>query len=833
MARSPALAFLLDYLGGDYQLGLLRGVEDAAAEAGLNLFAVVGRSIHTSNAVEAAQSEIYRRIGPSSVDGVIVAAGCLGHQAGMDEIGEFCRRFGAVARCSISAALPGIPSITISNRRGMQAIVDHVLRAHGRRRVAYVRGPEGGEEAQARLEGYIAALEEHGIVFDPGLVQTGDFWIHSGAAAATRLLDDGTPFDALVAANDYMALGALETLRARGVRVPQEVIVAGFDDVPSARIASPSLTTVRQPLHRLGQLGVETIRRQLAGERPEDHVELDVELVTRQSCGCGYRSNHGTDAAPVAVPVRGAWSGLAAHRDPLRATLRRCIPYAPQSFGDWADGLLDALDAELRGEGDRFLRALEEILDRAQPRGELIAQFNAVVVTLRAYFKRVVIVSDRSEGSLGQRLEDLWYSATLLVGNAATRSQMRVIFDADRAQDVLRASMERLSTALSHGTLIQSLREVLPPMGIRSVAMSLYQDSADRSTLVPFFVWRHDDAGAPTPSAPFPSSDLAPPGFFSQIQRWSHIVMPLAFGKSHYGVGVFESGEHPSLYRALRDQIAASLESAELHRAVVQQTELRERAERQHLQTEALIAQQIQTAILPRAMSVEGLDLAAIMVPAAEVGGDYYDVLPTKTGCWIGIGDVTGHGLLSGLVMLMIQGFVAGMLAVNDDAEPSALVSTLNSVLYKNVHDRMQRDEQATLLLLRFERDGRIAYAGFHEEILVVRARTGRCDRLATSGFWLAATRDVSALTTTSTAKLENGDLLVLFTDGVVEAVDSHRKEFGGDRLCALLEAQRSRPVGEICSAVVEAVRNWSPSPADDITVLVGRYAAVGSDRAV
>jgi phosphoserine phosphatase RsbU/P len=824
MSRPRSIALLLDYLGGDYQLGLLSGVEDAAAESGLDLLAVVGRSVRALTPSEAAQSDIYSRVASNCADAVIVGAGCIGNHVSLDDLAVFCRQYDALARCSISASLPGIPSITVSNRRGMYAVVDHVIRAHGCRRVAYVGGPAGGEEARERLQGYVGALEANGLSYDPDRVESGDFWIQSGAAATGRLLDRGKPLDALVAANDYMALGALGTLRARGVRVPHDLIVAGFDDVPSARIASPSLTTVRQPLHRLGQLAVETVRRQLAGETVPEHVVLDVDLVTRQSCGCGYAIE--SEGLPSRSPqVRDVAAWLDVHRDALGDLLRTCVPFAPPALGSWTSGLLDALRRELAGESDRFLHEFEDVLDRAQPRSELINQFNGVVAALRASFRRAA-GTGFADAAGADRLEDLWYAATRIVAAATSRSQMRVIFDADRAQDVLRESVEKLSTALSHGALIDALREVLPPVGVRSMALSLYEDPSRRTSLVPFFVWHRDAPPADPRREAFPSSKLAPEGYFAAGERRSYIVMPLVFGGQHFGISVFESGVHPSVYRALRDQIAASLEGAELHRAFVQQAELRERAERRHLQTEALIAQQIQTAILPRTIAVEGLDLAALMLPAAEVGGDYYDVLPTANGCWIGIGDVTGHGLLSGLIMLMIQGFVAGMVAIDDKAAPAHLVTTLNTILFRNVRDRMGRDEQASLMLMRYWRDGRLDFAGFHEEILVLRARTGRCERIPTTGFWLAATRDIRSMTTDAHARLEDGDLLVLFTDGVVEAVDARRQGFGPERLCATIEAQQSRPVREICAAVADAVRGWAPSQTDDVTILVGRYAA-------
>jgi serine phosphatase RsbU (regulator of sigma subunit) len=214
------------------------------------------------------------------------------------------------------------------------------------------------------------------------------------------------------------------------------------------------------------------------------------------------------------------------------------------------------------------------------------------------------------------------------------------------------------------------------------------------------------------------------------------------------------------------------------------------------------------------------------MAPAVEVGGDYYDVLPTNGGCWIGVGDVTGHGLLAGLLTLMIQGMVAGMVQVDQGSTPSKLVAALNAALFSNLRNRMLREEQATLLLMKYRRDGALTFAGYHEQVLILRRASGICERLRTQGVWLAAVPDIGPVTRDCATTLSDGDLLVLYTDGVVEALDAHDEEFGIGRLCAIVEAHRTEPVDRICAAVLVAVERWAAVQADDRTILVGRYSA-------
>ena len=169
------------------------------------------------------------------------------------------------------------------------------------------------------------------------------------------------------------------------------------------------------------------------------------------------------------------------------------------------------------------------------------------------------------------------------------------------------------------------------------------------------------------------------------------------------------------------------------------------------LKKELEIAQHIQTSILPRGFEVPGLEIRAHMLPAAVVGGDYYDVRPQPDGCWIGIGDVSGHGLTAGLLMMMIQSGISALTLARPDALPHQVLPHLNRMLWENVRERLGRDDFATLCLLRYFRDGRLLHAGAHEDILVCPAGGGPCQRIAAPGTWLGGVRDIARVTQTHT----------------------------------------------------------------------------------
>jgi DNA-binding LacI/PurR family transcriptional regulator/serine phosphatase RsbU (regulator of sigma subunit) len=820
-AGNRTLYVLVDYYGGDYQMSLIEATERHARKLGYDVLTLVGRSLGAPNPSDTVQNEIYRCVDSELASGVLVASGCMGLYVAPPVIREFAERFRPIPTVSASVQLDGIPSLVVSNYAGMKVAIDHLIEQHQCRRIAYVRGPLASREAEERFDGYRAALAEHGIAYDPALVEVGNFWIDSGGRAMQHLLDSEIEIDAIAAANDYMALGVMDVLRARGIRVPHQVRVVGFDDAPSARLTSPSLSTVRQPLAGIGRRAVDALHRMASGESVEPTQLLDVELVLRQSCGCGYRVHQSLwpgaqphKAHPLALDVLS--NGIS-----VEQTLLLSSELDPNLANGWSKRLVCALGQELRGEAGRFLLQLEDILDELQPDTNLIERFYPVVESLRYHFRDA-----STEGCPIANLDDLWHVALLVVGDAARRSHLRARHEASLAIELIRQSIERLSTVLSHSALIEGLTSVFASTHVASASVSLYVDET-RTRLKNLLVFGRT-IPANVLAEPFPTSHLAPRGYFGTSTPKSYVALPVTYGTEQLGIVVLEAGAHPSIYTSLREHIGAALKGAALHRAVVDETSRRERAEREQLEKESLIAQQIQTAILPRRLEVQGLEIEASMQPASSVGGDYYEVIACERGCWLGIGDVAGHGLMAGMIMMMIQSMVRGSVSVAPDASPRELVIGINRAMFDNLRHRLGRDDYATFCLIRFEENGALTYAGCHESLIVWRASTGRCELIPTPGMWLGVLEDIGNLTENLTTRLEPSDVLVLFTDGVTEALDAGHVQFGLERLCATIESHARHGARALREAIEAAVAGWTARSIDDVTVLVAKFTGTG-----
>jgi PAS domain S-box-containing protein len=241
-----------------------------------------------------------------------------------------------------------------------------------------------------------------------------------------------------------------------------------------------------------------------------------------------------------------------------------------------------------------------------------------------------------------------------------------------------------------------------------------------------------------------------------------------------------------------------------------------------YLQDEMKVAVRIQSAILPDVPEHPELQIAAAMQPTAEVAGDYYDVLIDQgENLWFGIGDVTGHGVTPGLIMMMTQSAFATAVSQADLGPRDAFLA-INRLLCQNVRHRMKQDEYITLTVLKYEGQGAFAHAGAHIDHIVHRHATGTCERIPTEGVYAGILPDIADAVAESRFALAVGDVLVLHTDGIVEAPGTDGGLFGFEGLEAVVAAHAGESAGAIRDAIMAATMAWCHhQPDDDISLVV------------
>jgi len=276
--------------------------------------------------------------------------------------------------------------------------------------------------------------------------------------------------------------------------------------------------------------------------------------------------------------------------------------------------------------------------------------------------------------------------------------------------------------------------------------------------------------------------------------------------------------------RQLQQQVRE--QTLDLVQANEEISRLNERLKLENLRMSAQldIARQMQQMILPKPQeltSIEDLDIAGFMKPADEVGGDYYDVLNYDGIVTIGIGDVTGHGLESGMVMIMVQTAIRTLKEMRE-TDPIKFLDVLNRTIYRNV-ERMNSDKNLTLVIANYV-GGRLSVSGQHEEMIVMRS-SGTLERIDTIdlGFPIGLDEEISQFINQISVQLNPQDVAVLYTDGITEAENIDGAFYGLERLCQVIQRNRHLNAMAIQEAVIADVLNYIGNQKiyDDITLLV------------
>lgn len=466
---------MLDWVGDPYQIGILAGIVDAASKAGANLLCFVGGSLPTHPA-SSARHRIFDLATPNTVDGLVVLSATLMHDVGRSGVESYCKaRLSGVPHCSIGVALDGVPSVVCNGERGISDVVAHLVKEHRHQRFAFVRGPLANVEAEERFRAYVRALEKHGLAFDPRLLATGNFLQASGYEAVRRFAQipgmSLTDLDAIIASNDIMAIGVIQALDERGIAVPGSVAVTGFDDVDDARLAVSPLTTVRQPLDKIGRQAARNMLQFLqVGTSPES-IEIDTELVVRRSCGCSRSWN--TSLHSVAPELNHSFeAALVVRRQHILDALTRAARGGLGVAGaDWQPRLLNAFVSELRDETPgAFARMMDDFAQLLVARGGDVQIFHDVIHVLRKQVSRTL----RSDPVRRDRAEEIFYTTHLALSEAQQRGMSRETLRLGRWGRDISEVCNSLAHAFDASELRQQILEQLPRVGLESFFVVVY-----------------------------------------------------------------------------------------------------------------------------------------------------------------------------------------------------------------------------------------------------------------------------------------------------------------------------------------------------------------------
>lgn len=221
-----------------------------------------------------------------------------------------------------------------------------------------------------------------------------------------------------------------------------------------------------------------------------------------------------------------------------------------------------------------------------------------------------------------------------------------------------------------------------------------------------------------------------------------------------------------------------------------------------------------------------GFEISANMTPAEDVGGDYYDIIVSPDHkLWFGIGDVTGHGLVAGLVMMMAQVSINTLIRSVSGLTPEQVLIYTNKVLQSNIREGLKKDHHMTINFIKEEKPGVYRYAGAHEILLIYRSSTGQIEQIPTKGMWLGIIDDISGPIQkyAGSFTLEKDDIVFLYTDGVIEIKNKNNEQYDIHNLTRFLKQHADRSTKEIKLALLSELNRFKDRQLDDITFLIMR----------
>lgn len=544
----------------------MAGVLDAARSADVNVVSFVGGKPSGIASKSGTSYGFYDLVTPGQFDGVLLSAD-IAHGLSQDEVRRFCEYLAPMPVAAVAMPVDGVPTVTADNDGGMRAIVRHLVEVHKYEHIAFVRGPAGQVEADARHKAFLDELKKLNIRHDAHLTAEGDYSAESGRAAVRTLLDErGMAVQAMVASNDRMAFGVLEALQQRGIRVPESIALTGFDDVSEAQSMGVPLTTVRQSFYEAGKKAFDLLIKRMQGEEAADHV-LPSELVVRWSCGCLPENIQRAVVLPREVAHTGRLENkrTAAINALLSAAGVPEKDAAREEYVDVFGRAWDAFLASLRetSKTESFLKMVQAMVEVLQRHGYDFNTWQNVISTFRKY-----ALGGISSNTTTLWAENIFQQARMLVGELSQRAQAYNRLQFVKQEELLNNFSFSMASAVTFDAIGDAIARHFPSLGIGQWYVMYYGETdtpgsisappPENYRLLMQYEERHFSMpGQPTTLA---TGRLVPRGKMPENRRYDAIVMPLSLASNRFGFMWTELGSDDwDVYVRVRNLISSAL----------------------------------------------------------------------------------------------------------------------------------------------------------------------------------------------------------------------------------------------------------------------------------
>ncbi len=543
--EGPLIAILLDHIESDYHVEIIESAMRVAERRGARTIVVPGGALNKDGHPGRSRGFIYKHLATAQIDGLMLLGGALSNYCGIEGFELFYRSLPRVPAVVVGLDTPAAMCVAVNNHHGISQVMDHLVKKHKRQKIAYIDGPVGSTESRIRRQAYLDSVQRHQLPVDQKFLIPGGLARETGIDAVVTLFEDRhldeDDLDAIVCVNDDTALGVLEELKRRNIKVPEQISVVGFDDAPHAHTALPPLTTVSQRVYEQAEIATNRLLDGIKSGAILSRDEVLPDFIARQSCGCTPKMHNDSTS------WRGAASSVHSLEDeklPIADSILHVARGRLSAEADWAESLVQSVLDEYRGNKGAFVSKISHL---SRSSGETaIDVCHEVLTRLRLRVLKCLTPHD----PMTIALEDAFQEGRLALANRSLFSERaRHTEQAHHLRAVARACLDR-----AHGAelseLAVALDEQLPMFGINKFVVS--QGSQNELRVVARSSSRAESREVVS---------IQNLGRDSAMMGETHVVLlPLSSQKRQVGLAVLSYGTvDPFVLEQLRDLLGMAL----------------------------------------------------------------------------------------------------------------------------------------------------------------------------------------------------------------------------------------------------------------------------------
>jgi len=664
---------------------------DLREKYGVNFIFFNGKELNHPDSERRSWNYVYDLITDEVIDGLLVLSGSLFHFVSLRESLKFYEKFKNIPVVNISLDIGNFPAVLTDNKSGMKELVTHFIKDHNKKRIVFVTGPSRHLEAIERLEAYKEALIENNLKFDPSLVIEGDFHPEKAVNSMKNFLSQKIEFDSVIAANDFSALAVMELLQNYGYKIPEEIIIGGYDDSYEAQFSIPPLTSVHQPLDKMAQKSIELLFDIYKDKKSPRVVVLDTYLVRRESCGCVFEEVKYKILSKLFkgeiyfslvdfynMECEKIFDLIVKEATRLKVTTFLNV----ETFIKIIEELFYTVEGFSRSKLNSFIKKFGIFLLESKGNEVFLKFLNRIFEELRY----LIIVRCALNSENLKAIDNLFKDINDLIFNYFISFFNKVKLESYKFQEKLQNVIQELVTTHDEIELRRALESSLGILDVGDFFLNLFIRERYNKTGLPvysrtfFGMMNNSTMDNSLNNTRFDATRIFPPNFPLENYSKSFLVMPVVHRGNRYGFMIVEvKRKEPYFYITLQEQISLTLSTQLLLYEVAEKNFFYKR--------ELEMARNVQMQLLPS--SPPNDKVAFFYQPIANVGGDFFYFIENqeKNEITFFIFDVAGHGLPAAIITSMIKSYILQYKRENF-SDPAQFLLYLNNNLAEEEFDQ-------------------------------------------------------------------------------------------------------------------------------------------------